>query len=62
MRDINPNCVNSLVLEPVVLKVVFNTRTWLQVDFVKNGNSQENDAKSNPALTVAVLGPISCTS
>lgn len=61
MRDINPDSVNSLVLEPVVLKVRFTARTWLQVDFFKIANPSDvpfADSKASAYLSVAVLGPI----
>lgn len=57
MRDMSNNNINSLICEPVVLKVRFNKRTWLQVDFwqpIKPANLEE---KGN--LSLAVLGPIS---
>ncbi|MBN8662748.1 MAG: hypothetical protein J0M35_20435 [Candidatus Obscuribacter phosphatis] len=53
MRDVKPDSVsfNSLSCEPVVLRLKFNERTWLQVDFVNN----EQDSNG---LVMAVLGPI----
>jgi hypothetical protein len=55
LRDVGPNAANSLTCEPVVLKVKFNSRTWCQVDFIREGNS-ETEASH---LTFAVLGPVS---
>jgi hypothetical protein len=57
LRDISPGAVNSLTCEPVVLKLKFNSRTWLQVDFVQTefGNDEL------PHLTMAVLGPIAAS-
>ncbi len=49
LRDIGPDAFNSLICEPVVLKVKFTARTWLQADFLQN----EGDG-----LSVAVLGPV----
>jgi hypothetical protein len=48
--------MNSLTCEPVVLKVKFNARTWIQVDFVQELNPHESD--ENSALSLAVLGPV----
>ena len=60
MRDIGPDAFNSLICEPVVLKVKFTSRTWLQVDFLKIlSSSEEHDS---PTFTVAVLGPVSSSS
>ena len=56
MRDLDPNGVNSLTCEPVVLKVKFTERTWLQVDFVAPTNP--NDNAPIECLSLAVLGPI----
>lgn len=56
MRDVDPGSVNSLICEPVVLKVKFTERTWLQVDFVSPTNPNENTEID--CLSVAVLGPI----
>lgn len=50
VRDIKPDTFNSLICEPVVLRVRFTARTWLQVDFVQ----QEADG----SMTMAVLGPV----
>jgi hypothetical protein len=47
--------VNSLICEPVVLKVRFNARTWLQVDFVQDIQFGDDEAA---AVSVAVLGPV----
>jgi len=55
MRDVQPGVVNSLTCEPVVLKVRFNARTWMQVDFVQELNPSDGDPLS---LSVAVLGPV----
>ena len=54
-----PGQVNSLTSEPVVLKVVFNARTWMQVDFIQELNPGDDDRLS---LSVAALGPISVAS
>lgn len=59
MRDIGPHSFNSLICEPVVLKVRFNARTWLQVDFVKLHSGEDGTASG---LECAVLGPVTCTS
>jgi hypothetical protein len=53
VRDVGPGSVNSLICEPVVLKVRFNARTWLQVDFI----AQESEDEIG--LCIAVVGPIS---
>lgn len=58
MRDIGPHSFNSLICEPVVLKVRFNTRTWLQVDFLNTVSSEDTPI---PVFTAAVLGPVTCT-
>jgi hypothetical protein len=55
LRDVAPGAANSLTCEPVVLRVLFNSRTWLQVDFVE---SVPND-DGGQHLTLAVLGPVS---
>ena len=53
MRDIGPDAFNSLICEPIVLKVKFTARTWLQVDFIQVlSTSAENDS---PTYSVAVL-------
>lgn len=57
IRDISPTSVNSLICEPVVLKVKFNTRTWVQVDFVTQ--ISPGACEDDTGLCVAVLGPIS---
>lgn len=57
MRDVDPDRVNSLVCEPVVLKIKFTERSWLQVDFVSPTNPNENSQID--CLSIAVLGPIS---
>jgi hypothetical protein len=46
---------NSLISEPVVLKVKFTERTWLQVDFIQGSPSS---SPSGEQLTFAVVGPI----
>ena len=56
MRDMANQSVNSLICEPVVLKVRFNKRSWLQVDLCQPVNPGNADEKSN--LSLAVLGPI----
>ncbi len=48
---------NSLICEPIVLKVRFNKRTWLQVDFWQPDNPGNAEEKSN--LSLAILGSIS---
>jgi hypothetical protein len=56
---------NSLISEPVVLKVKFNERTWLQVDFIKEsagGPAPSPGPQQAARLTFAVLGPINCSS
>jgi hypothetical protein len=55
MRDIQLDRINSLTCEPVVLKVKFNTRTWMQVDFIQELNPADDDPLS---LCLAVLGPV----
>ena len=55
MRDVQPMRINSLTCEPVVLKVRFNARTWMQVDFISELNPSDGDPLS---LSVAVLGPV----
>jgi len=57
LRDMANCSVNSLIGEPVVLKVRFNKRIWLQVDFWQAVNPGNLDEKGN--LSLAVLGPIS---
>lgn len=52
LRDIGPGNTNSLICEPVVLKVKFTPRTWIQVDFI-----QENP-DCPESMSVAVLGPV----
>jgi hypothetical protein len=49
--------VNSLICEPVVLKVKFNLRTWLQVDFIQEIRVSEEE-EDLLAVSVAVLGPV----
>lgn len=58
MRDMTPGAVNSLICEPVVLKVRFNVRTWLQVDFIQEIGFVEEDETTSPGLSIAVLGPV----
>lgn len=55
MREAQLASRNSLMSEPVVLKVKFSARTWLQIDFVQELNPGDNDPLS---LSVAVLGPV----
>jgi hypothetical protein len=57
LRDMSKYSPNSLICEPVVLKVRFNIRTWLQVDFWQSDNPGNAEDKNN--LSLAVLGPIS---
>ena len=57
MRDTARYNSNSLICEPVVLKVRFNKRLWLQVDFWQSDSLNNIDDKGN--LLLAVLGPIS---
>jgi hypothetical protein len=56
LRDLAQFGVNSLICEPVVLKVSFNARTWVQVDFIQELNPNDADEKS--AVALAVLGPV----
>lgn len=69
LRDIRAGASNSLTCEPVVLKVRFNARTWIQVDFVyeasKRGamgagslNCEDEGHGTTSPLLAAVLGPI----
>jgi hypothetical protein len=61
LKDASLGAVNSLTCEPVVLKVKFNARTWLQVDFVKDMVVQDKEAAAIGArrgFSLAVLGPI----
>lgn len=60
MRDISPGTINSLICEPVVLKVRFNSRTWMQVDFLQEIGTGEDEEPQ--AWSVAVLGPVPFTS
>lgn len=55
LRDFQPGHINSLTCEPVVLKVRFNARTWMQIDFIQDLNPADGDPLS---LSVAVLGPV----
>lgn len=55
LRDVRPGVINSLICEPVVLKVRFTARTWLQVDFVQEKNNEDEE---DSGLSVAVLGPV----
>lgn len=48
--------VNSLICEPVVLKVKFNLRTWLQVDFIQE--IRFNEEEEDVLVSIAVLGPV----
>jgi hypothetical protein len=59
MRDMGPNSFNSLICEPVVLKVRFNARTWIQVDFIQDEAQKDEESTG---LTMAVLGPVPCGS
>lgn len=54
LRDVVYGQINSLILEPVVLKIKFTVRTWMQVDFLQELNPGEHDK----ALSLAVLGPV----
>ncbi len=56
MRDMAPGSINSLICEPVVLKVRFNARTWVQVDFIQEIGFVDDDESAG--LSVAVLGPV----
>ncbi|MBS1953632.1 MAG: hypothetical protein JST89_05595 [Cyanobacteria bacterium SZAS-4] len=58
MRDMSPGAVNSLICEPVVLKVRFNVRTWMQVDFIQEIGFVEEEENASLGLTMAVLGPV----
>jgi hypothetical protein len=65
VRDINPENANSLTCEPVVLKVRFNSRLWLQVDFVQQLNRNDSKVDDKKGYTsapisysIAVLGPV----
>lgn len=49
-----PGQVNSLICEPVVLKVKFNERTWMQVDFIQDPSTADEPL----GLSMAVLGPV----
>ncbi|MBC7998820.1 MAG: hypothetical protein IAF58_12800 [Leptolyngbya sp.] len=60
MRDLGPGSFNSLILEPVVLKVRFTARTWLQVDFIQDEGATEDDDSLGHIM--AVLGPVPCGS
>jgi hypothetical protein len=51
--------MNSLTCEPVVLKVKFTARTWMQVDFIQELNPGDQDDSS--AVSLAVLGPVQFT-
>jgi hypothetical protein len=59
MRDMGPGSFNSLICEPVVLKVRFNARTWIQVDFIQDESAHDDEATG---LIMAVLGPVPCGS
>jgi hypothetical protein len=56
IRDIKPDTINSLICEPVVLRVRFTARTWLQVDFLQNEGEWRDGVPL--AFTAAVLGPV----
>ena len=47
MRDMANHNINSLICEPVVLKVRFNKRSWLQVDFCQPANPGNPEEKGN---------------
>lgn len=51
LRDLKVDSVNSLTVEPVVLRVKFTSRTWLQVDFTQKD-------LEGLGLTLAVLGHV----
>ncbi|HEY9772774.1 MAG TPA: hypothetical protein V6C81_03075 [Planktothrix sp.] len=55
MRDVQPGRVNSLTCEAVVLRVKFNVRTWMQIDFIQELNPGDGDPLS---LSCAALGPV----
>lgn len=55
LRDTGSGAGNSLVGEPVVLKVGFNERLWMQADFVQASTGGSSD---EPEVTIAVLGPV----
>ncbi len=57
LRDMTNHNANSLICEPIVLKVRFNKRAWLQVDFWQTDSLANSEEKSS--LSLAVLGPIS---
>jgi hypothetical protein len=61
LRDVRAGASNSLTCEPIVLKVKFTARTWLQVDFVQELPAPETKPghSQGAALNVAVLGPVS---
>lgn len=59
IRDHMPGGVNSLAAEPVVMKVKFNARTWVQVDFIQPIMRLEEGKEER--LTLAVLGPVACS-
>jgi hypothetical protein len=60
LRDVTTGSMNSLTCEPVVLKVKFTARTWMQVDFIQELNPGDQDDSS--AVSLAVLGPVQFTS
>lgn len=57
LRDLGQGSINSLISEPVVLKVKFNSRIWLQVDFATALPLVQ--PRQTQGLSIAVLGPIS---
>jgi len=59
LRDIRGGAANSLIGEPVVLKVAFTPRTWIQVDFIQE--TQPGTAAGRRGLCAAVLGPVPLT-
>ena len=56
MRDMAPGAINSLICEPVVLKLRFNARTWMQVDFIQDIGSPDDE--ESYGLSIAALGPV----
>lgn len=58
-RDAGGNNCNSLISEPVVLKVRFTQRLWMQADFVQL--IPANESSTSHGLSIAVLGPIPLT-
>ncbi|MBI4532866.1 MAG: hypothetical protein HY711_02875 [Candidatus Melainabacteria bacterium] len=56
LRDMGVGAANSLISEPIVLKVRFTKRTWMQADFIAAEPMQT--CGNRLELSVAVLGPI----